>query len=345
MILDILGIVLLILLLVGAYYGWKVYRFFKTQSSSDVAIAMSVLPAQEMTLEPSNNEEWIEKEQLAFQEKQLKSIGAEHLGYFIIYSDYAIVRLSLWTYKSAVVAAIYEASSEQDKHNASFMFEVASKINGGSVCITSNHTASTDSRPPNHILHFNDSNKVLDFIKDIKSKIPNDNKILKIADAKSFFIECYEDTTEWSWREEQLQSSKTHQVLQSVGVDVTDELISELVELGKTYSVEINVNRVRKKLAKNSNISAEQWERMRDQLVIVNELMEIEDLLDAVYQSVGELTESQDLLLDGFEENSQNLVDPLAAFQLLVQTLNLQIKRIAQIDGPVKSEVYLPLKL
>ena len=275
----------------------------------------------------------------------MKSIGATHLGYFVIYSGYAIIRLSLWSYKNAVVAAIYEASSEQDKKNVSFMFEIASKINGGSICITSNHTAPNDSRPPNHILHYNDSNKILDFIKEIKSKVPADNKLLKISDAKSFFIECYEDTTEWSWREEQLRSSKTQQVLQSVGVKVTDEIISELIEMGMAYSVEVNVNKVRKKLAKNSKMSAEQWEKMRDRLVIVNELMGLEDLLDAVYQSAGELTESQDLVLDGFEQNSESLVDPIAAFQLLVQTLNLQVKRIAKIEEPVKSEVYLPIKL
>lgn len=345
MILDILGVVFLILLLVGAFYGWKLYRFFKIQSSSDIAIAMSVLPAQEMDLEPSNNEDWIEKEQLGFQEKQLKSIGATHLGYFVIYSGYAIIRLSLWNYKQAVTAAIYEASSEQDKKTASFMFEVASKINGGSVCITSNHTASNDSRPPNHLLHYNESNRILDFIKEVKSKIPSENKLLKISDARAFFTECYEDTTEWSWREEQLTSSKTQQALQSVGVEVTDELMTELIEIGKAYSVEVNVNKVRKKLAKNSKMSAAQWEKMRDRLVIVNELMEIEDLLDAVYQSAGELTESQDLVLDGFEQNSNNLVDPIAAFQLLVQTLNLQVKRIAKIDEPVKTVVYVPLNI
>ncbi|MCW8877813.1 MAG: hypothetical protein OQK51_12240, partial [Kangiellaceae bacterium] len=273
------------------------------------------------------------------------SIGATHLGYFVIYSGYAIIRLSLWCYKNAVVAALYEASSEQDKKNASFMFEVASKINRGSVCITSNHTAPNDSRPPNHILHYNESSKVLDFIKEVKSKVPAENKLLKISDPKAFFIECYEDSTEWSWREEQLRSSKTQQVLSSVGVKVTEELMVELIDMGKAYSVEVHVNKVRKKLAKNSKMSAEQWEKMRDRLVIVNELMGLEDLLDAVYQSAGELTENQDLVLDGFEQNSENLVDPIAAFQMLVQTLNLQIKRIAEIDEPVKSEVYVPINI
>ena len=72
MILDILGIIFLILLLVGAYYGWKVYRFFKLQSSSDIAVAMSVLPAQDMELEPSNNEEWVEKETARLSRKTIE---------------------------------------------------------------------------------------------------------------------------------------------------------------------------------------------------------------------------------------------------------------------------------
>lgn len=63
---EILGWIFLIILLVAAYYGWKIFRFFKKQVNSDFSTALSVLPDQNMELVPSNSEEWLEKEQLNF---------------------------------------------------------------------------------------------------------------------------------------------------------------------------------------------------------------------------------------------------------------------------------------
>ncbi|MDC0661029.1 hypothetical protein [Marinobacter sp. SS21] len=342
MILQILGVVFLILLLAIALLAWKVYRLVRARVNADLTMAMAVLPDQSMELEPSSADDWVERERLDFQQRQLKILGAHHVGYFCVHSGFAIIRLSLWKVKDWAVVALYEAQSSQASAEASFIYEVAGKLNDGSLCITSNAHAAYDSRPAGHRMLFDEADSITDFLKRLKQELTTEGKAIRIADPREFFIECYEDTTEWSWREEQLTSDRTRQRLSSVGVHVTDELMQELVDLGRAYAVEININKVRRKLARNTRMSVAQWEKVRDRLIIVNEKMQLHHLLEAVYEAAGELSDTQEQVLDGFEHSTQELVDPISAFQMLVQSMNLKLRRIAATNHPVKSEVYLP---
>jgi hypothetical protein len=342
MFLEILGVIFLIVLLVVGYYGWKIYRFAKKHANSDIATALSVLPTQEIEFEPSSVQEWKEQERLKSTESDLRKIGAEPIGYYCIYDGYSIIRLSMWNFKSMAVVALYEVSSELEPDNVMFIQEVAGKLTNGSLCITSNSNASFDSRPSNHKVVFNESQSIVNFLKSLKIELPEGSKFLKIKDGKAFFEECYEDTVEWGWMESQLRSNKTQQVLTSVGVTITDELMEELIEIGETYSVDLNVERARKKLARHSKMTADQWEKIRDKLIFINEKMKADQVMDAIYELLGEPSEMQEEILEGFEKTSSELVDPIAAFQMLVQTMNLKVKRLSQMDEPVRTEVYLP---
>jgi hypothetical protein len=106
MFLQILGIIFLVLLLIAAYYGWKLYRFVKREQNSDISKATSVLPSQVMDLEPSNIDQWKEREKLDYCESELKSVGAAHVGYFFTHSGFTVIRISLWNFKNQAVAAI-----------------------------------------------------------------------------------------------------------------------------------------------------------------------------------------------------------------------------------------------
>ena len=72
---QILGVIFLIVICTVGYFAWKIYRPVKAQEKSDIAIAMSVLPSQDMELEPSNSDEWKEKECLEHSESELKRVG------------------------------------------------------------------------------------------------------------------------------------------------------------------------------------------------------------------------------------------------------------------------------
>ncbi|WP_341501877.1 hypothetical protein [Gallaecimonas sp. GXIMD4217] len=343
MILQILGVIFLVVLLAIGLFVWRVYRQIKRHGGSDLAVAMSVLPSQSLELEPANRDDWQEQERLAHTEGELKKIGARHLGYFCTESGLASIRISLWDIKDQAVAALYEAQADIDGSHVSFIQEVACRIDAGSVCITSNPHASYDHRPKEHIIAFNESPSIIAFIKALKDELPAGKKPLKIDDARDFFISCYEDTAEWSWRKEQLASDRTQQTLAAVGVKVTDDLMAELIEIGENYAVQTNVNRARRLLAKQTTLSVEQWEKVRDRLVFINERMQSHHLLDALYELAGDLTENQEQVLEGFERNSDELVDPISAFQMLVSALDLKAKRVAKLDSPVKTECYLAL--
>lgn len=341
MFLKILGVVFLIVLSVVAYFGWKIYRFRKEIVNSDISRALSVLPSMDMELEPSNKDEWAEKELLKYNESVLKKVGATHVGYYSIYSGHAIIKISIWNFKQQAVAAIYEASTDIAQDNHTFIYEISCKTEDGSFCITSNNHAVYGSRPVNHKLIHRESNSIIELLNLMKSELPKGSKIQKIVDSKEFFIECYEDTSEWSWREGQLRSEKNMQVMASIGVDLTDEMLEELIEMGQSYSVELNINRARRILAKNAKMSAAQWEKIRDRLVFINEKMQSHQLVNAIYEIGGDLTETQEKVIEGFEETSTKLSDPISAFQMLIQSMNLKTKRLAVMNQPIKTEVYL----
>lgn len=342
-VLQVLGIIFLLIILVLAFFAWKIYRFSKKNTHTNLSLAMSVLPAMQIELEPSTAKDWKEVERLAFTQSELKKVGANHVGYYFVVNGYANIRVSIWNLKNQAVAVIYEAYSELDPNNVAFLFEVASQYKGGSLCVTSNQNAVYDSRPEQHKILFNESNSIIDHLKLLKQEWPKGMKAQPINDAKSFFMECHEDISEWAWRAEQIKSDKVRQVLTAVGVDVTEELIDDLVELGASHSIEVNVNRARRLIAQHSNMPVDQWEKIRDKLVFINEQMTLDHLVDAVYELVGELTDAQEQILDGFQTASDKLIDPIAAFHMLLQTLNLKVKRVSQLSKPVKTEVYLPL--
>lgn len=343
MFLQILGVLFIGVVCVAGYFAWKIYRLTRGHPRSDLETAISVLPARDMELEPSSSREWKEIERLEYNESELKRVGATHIGYFCVYSGYATIRVSMWNYKHQAVAVFYEGFSETDKDSVQFIYEVGCKVEGGSVCVTSNQHAAYDSRPANHTMVYQQSSSILELLKTLKAAIPEGKAIQKIADPREYFSECYEDTTEWAWRAEHLRSDKTRQVLASVGVNVTEALMDELVDLGISYSVEVNINRARRKLARESKMRADQWEKIRDKLVFVNERMQVFHLVDAVYELAGELSEVQERVLNGFEQNTEKLQDPVGAFQMLMQSLHIDAKRVAKMDSPVRTEVYLPL--
>ncbi|MGH1427929.1 MAG: hypothetical protein ACRBEE_08315 [Arenicella sp.] len=340
MFLQILGIIFLIIVFIASYVIWKFYRLTKQHIHSDLSIAMSVLPPLYMDIEPGRAEEWKEKEQLAFSESKLKKIGATHIGYYCVFDDNVITRISIWNYKNQAVAVIYETCSDLDGSKVLFAYEMAGKLNGGSICITSNQHAVSDGRPENHVILFEETS-ITRFLRSINTNIPVGKKLIKIKDSMEFFLTCYEDVSEWRWRSEQLKNEKTKKLLSSAGVNITDELMGQLIGLGQSYSVDVNIKRARRKLAKHSKMTIEQWEKIRDRLVIVNESMHVHHLVDAIYDLAGELSDAQEQVLENFQENTGELTDSIEAFQRLLQSMNLSAKRIKKMEVPAKTEVYL----
>jgi hypothetical protein len=343
--LQVLGVIFLIILCVLAYYFWKIRRFFKAHANSNLSVAMTLLPALGLDLEDSSHEQWREREQLDFLESQLKRIGANHLGYFCLYHGNAEILVSMWNIKHQAVAFIYEGHSGIKGDASAFFFEVSCKLKTGSLTITSNPHAIYDSRPEQHRIVFNEANSIGDFIKALKTEIPAGEQPVVIKDPTQFSQDAYEEIAEWAWRPEQLKSEKTQQVFAAAGLKIDDELMNELIDTGRSFAIDISIERTKRKLTKHSKMSAERWERIRNELVIVSEHMQPDHLIEAIHDLAGDLSDVQQQVLDGFDANTKTLNDPLGAFQMLLSSLNIKAKRIATMEALGKTEVYLPLRI
>ncbi len=77
-------------------------------------------------------------------------------------------------------------------------------------------------------------------------------------------------------------------------------------------------------------------------MVIIHDKMDVSHLSSEIWDLCGNITEVQEVTIEGFEQNTADLTDPISAFQLLVSSTFCGAKRITQIEKPFRAEVYLP---
>ena len=346
-ILEILGLLFLIVLLVGGYFAWKLYRAATAYKRTEFVKAMSALPELDLRLETSTKPDWVSLDQLDFQEKYLRDKGADHVGYFRHNSDGVELRVSLWNYKQRAVAALYEAELELNPGQAAFFYDLVARLKNGSICVSSNADAALDSRPSNHKLYLSQAPSVTKFFRTLRSNAPEGAEFIKIKDAKEFFHEVYTDTTEWAWREEQLRSDRTQQALVALKIKPSEELLQQLIELGHRNTVDVYTEKARKRFARHSSMNLERWESIRDELVFVHQKMKLQDLRDAIWDLSDQLSEEQEDILDKLEakEVTKQSYDALNVFKSLLSKLDIRARRVATMSSPIQSEVYLPRSL
>lgn len=345
--LEILGGLFLVVVFVGVYFAWKLYRAATAYQRTEFFKAMSVLPDLDLNLEPSTRSDWVSLDQLDFQEEHLRNNGADHVGHFSHYSDGVELRISLWNYKQRAIAALYEAEIELNPGLATFCYDLVARTKNGSICVSSNADALLDSRPSNHALHPSQAPCVTKFFRTLKSNAPKDTEFIKIKDAKEFFHDVYIDTTEWAWREEQLRSDKTQQALIALKIKPSEELMQQLIDLGHSNTVDVYTEKARKRFARHSSMNVERWESIRDELVFVHQEMRLQDLRDAIWDLSDELTDAQEDLLDKLEaeEITKQSYDALNVFKSLLSKLDIRARRVATMSSPIQSQVYLPRSL
>ncbi len=345
--LETLGALFLIVVIIGVYFAWKLYRAATAYKRTEFVKAMSVLPELDLDLDSSARSDWINLDQLDFQEEHLRNKGADHVGYFSHSSDGVEIHISLWNYKQRAIATLYETEEEQASGQASFFYELIARLKNGSICVSSNMHAGLNSRPSNHAMHLSQVPCVTKFFRTLKSNAPTDVEFIKIKDAKEFFYDVYTDTTEWAWREEQIRSDKTQQALIDLKVKPSEELMQQLIELGHSNTVDVYTEKARKRFARHSSMNLERWESIRDELVFIHQKMKLQDLRDAIWDLSDQLSDEQEDLLDRLEaeEVTKQSYDALNVFKSLLSKLDIRARRVATMSSPIQSEVYLPRSL
>lgn len=345
--LQILGGIFLVVLLVAAWYGWKIFRFFKRIKSGEYSTAedqvCGLLPPTEIELESADVNEWLSKDRLFSAENELRAIGCEHIGYFTTYQNMLTIQISLWSFKGAVLFAIYEALKNLEEDKAStFVIECAAKTSDGTLTITSNPSALVLPRPRNHIIHIEESFHPKALLTLLKSKLTAIGKPQKISNPKQFFCETAEDIAVWLWSEEQLRSQDFRNFLEQAGIETENFDLDQLVEYGNSYRSEHLTRKITRKVASNPKISAAKWEEIRDNLIIIHEEMDKSNFVGSLYDMCVGLSEAQEEMLEELEE-SENKIHIFDEFEKLKKPLKevLRVKKLGDVKEPVMAQIYI----
>ncbi len=345
--LQILGGIFLVVLLVAAWYGWKILRFFKRIKSGAFSSAedqvCSLLPSTQVELESADVNDWVSKDQLFSVENECRSLGCDHVGYFTTYQNMLTIHVSLWRFKGAALFAIYEAESSQDEESTpTFIVECAAKTSSGTLTISSNSSATVLPRPSNHIIHIVESLQPKSLLAQLKSKLAAIGKPQKIDKPKQFFCDTAEEIAAWVWSEPQLRSAEFQHFLEQAGIDTENFDLEQLVEYGNSFRSEHLTRKITQKVASNPKISAAKWEEMRDKLIIIHEDMDKPTFVGSLYDMCVGLSEAQEEMLDELEE-SEDKIHIFEEFEKLKKPLKevLRVKKLGEVKEPVLAQIYL----
>jgi len=345
MLLQLLGILFLLLLLAGAYFGWKFYAQYRGDNedigSNDLYKAIAVLPEMELILDTADIVDWKSRDQLIEQENALRRLGLQHQGYFRSLSEVAQVQISLWSFKQAIAFVFYEGRTQSQ--SVHFSYECIARLSDGStLCVNHSSLSHPLPRPPQHALLKADNAGVAEMLKTLKQNIPAGCKVLPIKDVKKYFIESSEQIHEWLWREEQLRSKQIAALLEPLGIVISDALIAQLVDHGNMLRSQLRSHQIVRKLAASAKVPPGRWEEIRDNLVVVHNDMSAAELVGAIYDLNPDLDDKQEAELDKLAENN-DVIPAVEELERLRSTLNISFdaKRLASVNEPVRGEVYL----
>lgn len=349
-ILQILGIVALILLPLAGFIGWKLHAKAKAAErlTANFDRALTTLPQLELTLQPSSVDAWANQSRIKTNEISLREAGLVHQGYFVSRSPLRNLQVSLWQFKNCLTVALCENQIESDSFDEEMQTEYScqttARLNNGTIlCISNSETTKQLSSPERNPVITCDESDPLSIMRMIKANIPSGVKLVPIDDSQALFTACYECQSHWLWQPDQLRSEDVRGFLQDHEIEVSDELIHQLQEHGRSFLSQIYSHRVLERLSQAPTMDANHWQEIRGKCVVIHEKMSAEALSSALFQALPELTSEQEKELESLGEGGP-IHDPITSFQEYLDSFNTgsSTKRIAKMQQPVRAEVYLP---
>lgn len=349
-ILQITGIVVVILLPVAGYFGWKLHTKAKAVEKLTLNFdkALTVLPQLELNLQPSSIDAWLEESRIKTDEITLREAGLVHQGYFVNRSSLRKLQVSLWQFKSSLTVALCENQLESDNFDdetqTEYSCQAIARLNDGStLCVTTSHVAKQlSAAAPNPVILSDDTNPV-SIMRSVKNHLPSNAKLVPVRDSKAVFTAYYESQSHWLWQNEQLQGEAVRELLEAHDVEVSDELMHQLQEHGEAFLSQIYSHKVLERLGQTPTMDAAHWRSIRGKCLVIHEKMSAEHLSSALFQALPELTSEQEKELESLGEGGP-IHDPITSFQEYLESFNTgsSAKRIAKMQQPVRAVVYLP---
>lgn len=349
-ILQIVGIVALILLPLAGFIGWKLYAKAKAAERliANFDKALTTLPQLELTLQTSSVDAWVDQSRIKTNEISLREAGLVHQGYFVNRSSLRKLQVSLWQFKNCLTVALCENQIESDSFDeetrTDYSCQTIARLNNGAVlCITDSEIAKQLSFSEHNPVVASSESDPLSIMRMVKANIPNGMKLVPVDDSQALFTACYECQSHWLWQPDQLQSEDIRSFLQDQEVEVSDELVRQLQEHGRSFLSQIYSHRVLERLSQAPTMNVDHWQEIRGKCVVIHEKMSAEALSSALFQALPDLTSEQEKELESLGEGGP-IQDPISSFQEYLESFKSgsSTKRIAKMQQPVRAEVYLP---
>jgi len=346
--LEALGILFIALIVLVGFFAIRFYLRIKNAFADSQLIEplINILPPLELDLIDSQRQRWSDLRALDAHESLLAQSGFALTGYFNSLLGLAEIELALWSHpKNGIVVAFMEASAEGVTSEGVYC-DVFVRFNDGSNLTISNAPSGYAlPRPEHSVLIREESQDLKHLFVSLKANIPQGKKISPVKQAKSVYVRCFEDYSDWLWQEEQLRSEELSAIAKTLKFKLDDEAIESLLAYAHSERCEIRSQTVIDAFARQSNLSIEKWEQIRDRLVVVHEGMGGLEIADCVYALIPEVEESLEEALDELGEEDV-LDDALQAFTVTLKNFHLldAVKRIAQIRQGLRAEIYLAPK-
>ena len=345
--LEILGVIFLVILCVLAYFGFKIYRFFRNSVDSNIVKAYEILPPIRMEFYPLTENSWKDKDRYKKDNEFLTKTGFQLDGIYETFANNVRTVISLWLNpKNRLIAVIYEASATtEDPSNITFY---ASELylpysDGSSITVTNNTHANTLPREPKHKMVMFDSSDFKELFLELKKHIAKDKKVKAIKNVRQHFMDVASEMNSWVWQKDQLKSEQVRDLFAQQGIALTEELVEELVVDAEAEKSMLLSDKIIQIFTEKTNISAAKWESMRDRVVVVHEKMSADDLVSCFYQLVEDMSDSDTEKVEAIEELDY-IACPVTLFSSRLTQLRCanRIKCIAKLKQPVLSHIYLP---
>jgi hypothetical protein len=344
----------IVLMAVAVFFGYK-FRdrwdaLFPLNKNRGYATMLSVLPPIRLMLGKSTPAQWCRRDQFDRYEQTLRKAGFTHGEYLATEHGQLTVQLSLWHHpNSGLMCTIIESvksiteTKKKGANDARFYVELGVRFSDGSTLVaTTNSSAGLLPRPVQHLQIKCEKDDLHALFAVLKERLPKNKKIQPVNDVKSVFIAQCEQYSEWLWREGQLRSSQMRAAAEKLNVKFTEDMIEQLLELAGYELSERYTQRILTQFEYHNKMDAANWERYREKLVVVHELMRPAEVISCVYELVPQVKEQFEEELEAFSELSST-GEPVKAFHHFLKKASAgqAAKRVARLENPINAEIYL----
>lgn len=342
------GVCFGLVLFVAVLYWWVRMKFRKLgetlgEALGELASMGGSLPHFRISLIVPDEFEWHHPERMTELADELTSLGFDDAGQFQLEQSPAMRLQGFVDESRQLVAAIYDVEDEKRYG----LFDFISAYEDGTEVNYSNKFDEGFAKPPFMKVIRDPEATPADMLERCLTERRTDGLLTRSVDD---FKACIEASVarEMNWRVDQGGFS-IEEVRSSASADgkIAEESALQMTQAILNNALSNGVDDVlREGFLETSDMSAAEWEKMRDRLAFIHGMTEAETLVDHLSPDDTDDEEDDDDAYEKLEEQVQSEVEahgPIEAFRRLIdqRAMGAKIIHRASVTEPVKADIYI----